>query len=503
MDKRGQRNLVTLAFVLGVCVAMCLMGALISRIGNHVSAFVIIMPVAVAAIIFLSYRSVKSNRVEWKLSNWVRPDHRLGPLQTASLTFLCIGVITSSWNSMRAGAGLAVCDVFLVLAALCWIISASFDRVSVTVVPKWLIVPAYVLLADVLLSSIVTEEGAKSLLYGCRFVVALFFTPLVIGSIAGNLGALWLVVDCWLLSAGVNAAVAVSDYFAHTSIERSLTGVKTFGRSAGLTTHPNHLGFVCVFALPILLARLLQTRSQSLRAVYIGIMVLCALGLLASGSRGAVVGGVFVFVSAPFFQPAIRRRAFMALGGGVVVVLLVATFVPSTASTVAIERLTGTSSARPGAGVEVSDLNRASRREAAIEEFNSSPVYGTGFAIVRETENIYLQLLSAGGVIALLAWLGFICGASLSAFRVGRMPRANPALRGLAGAVCGTLVAWALMGIVENQLYDRYLFVPCGLLIGCMVVLSLEKNRSRVKARLHPALAHTPVGGQQLSSAAT
>ena len=204
-----------------------------------------------------------------------------------------------------------------------WIASTAFNRSSVIIAPRWLVLPAYALLVDVLLSTLASEAGANSLLPGLRFVVALLLTPLVIGVIAGNLGALGLVVDCWILSAGINIAVAVSDYFAHTHIGHSVTGVTNLGRTAGLTTEPNHLGFVCVFVLPILLARFLQARLRSLKVPYLGIMVLAVLGLLASGSRGGLVGGVFVLASAPFFQPAIRGRAVKVLAIGVVGIVLV------------------------------------------------------------------------------------------------------------------------------------------------------------------------------------
>ena len=467
VDRLGGRNLSRLTIAGIVCVVAGFTGAFVSRVSQDVSLLLTFAPIAILATSLLVRKSLMSVRFGWTLA-----DHRPNPFQVTSLIFLCLGVITSSWNGLRAGEGLALCDVFLVLAAVSWVASTSFDNSSVTIIPKWLIIPAYILLADVLLSTLATEASTSSLLPGIRFVVALLLTPLVIGTIAGNLGALWLVVDCWLLSASINAAVAVSDYFAHTHIGQSVTGVTNLGRVAGLTTQPNHLGFVCVFALPILLIRLLQARSQSLKMVYVGGMVLAALGLLASGSRGGLLGGVFVLLSSPFFQPAIRGRAIKALMLGVVGVVLVAVLIPSTTSTVSIQRLTGASSGRTGAGIERSDVKRTVKVQEAINEFNSSPVYGTGFAVVREAESVYLQLLSAGGVIALLAWLVFAGGALLSSFRFARMPRVTSELRGLAGAVSGTLAAWLLMGIVENQLYDRYLFVPCGLFIGCMVAAS-------------------------------
>jgi hypothetical protein len=401
-------------------------------------------------------------------------NRRLGPLQGTSLIFLCLGVITSSWNGLRAGPGLALCDVFLVLAALVFVASTATGWSPTKVVPLWLTIPAYVLLVNVLLSGLIAGSSLHSMLPGIQIVVALLLTPLVVGLIAGNLGALWVVADCWIFSAGVNAAVGTSDYFAHTHIGEHLTGVASIGRVAGLTAQPNHLAFVCIFALPIIVARMVQSPSHSRKAVYLGTTVLVVLGLLGSGSRGGALGGVFVLTTIPFFQPAIRGAALKMLATGVVGVVVASAIISPSVSFIGIERATGASSAL--AGVEHSDVQRSEAGEIAIDQFNSSPVYGVDFSNVRASQVVYLSLLAAGGVIALFAWLAFSCGAIRSSFRFARMSSVTPELRALAGAVCGTLTVWLLMGFVENQLYDRYLFVPCGLFIGCLVVASRDRT---------------------------
>jgi hypothetical protein len=481
LSGKARRALSTLPLVLSVGVVAGLTGVLISRIGSHISTQTLLVPAAILAIIGLAYRSIKDRH----FIHWPQADRKLDLLQWVSLVFLCIGVITSSWNGLRAGAGLALCDVFLVLAALCFVGTILSGRSLFAVAPRWLVIPAYALLVDVLFSALIAGSSLTSMVPGIRFVVALLFTPLVVGLIAGNLGALWLVVDCWLFSAGVNAAVGTSDYFAHTHIGQSLTGATNIGRVPGLTTQPNHLAFVCIFAMPILVARMLQAQSRSLKLAYLSMTVLTILGLLASGSRGGALGGVFVLVSVPFFQPAIRKRAIKIFAIGIAVIGLAGIVIQPNISFISIQRLTGASSAL--AGVEVANSQRSAARQIAIAQFNSSPLYGVDFSNVREAQNIYLQLLSAGGVIALLAWLGFWIGGIRSSFRFARLPDIAPELRGLAGAICGTLSAWLIMGTVENQLYDRYLFVPCGLFIGCLVVAS---SRTKVAS----AMASTGVG---------
>ncbi len=415
-----------------------------------------------------------------------QPKRRAGALQLMSVSFLCLGVITSSWNGLRAGPGLAVCDVFFVLATLTFVTSALLGNSPRKIAPGWLVVPAYALLGEVFFSGL--AAGSGSILPGIEFVAAMLLTPLIIGLIAANCSALWLVVDCWIFSVAVNAAVGTSDYFAHTHIGESLTGVRNFERVAGLTTQSNHLAFACVFAMPILVARMMQSPSRSRKVSYLGISVLLVLALLGSGSRGGTVGAVFVLATTPFFQPAIRGRALKALAAGVVGVMLAATIISPSVSFVSVERLAGAQ----GVGVEGSDLQRGEARQLATEQFDSRPVYGVGFSTVRASSTVYLSLLAAGGVIALLAWLVFSFGAISASVRLARTSSVGPELSALSGAVCGTLCVWLILDFVENQLYDRYLFVPCGILIGCLVVASYRGCSVSVPA-VSTAMGHDVV----------
>jgi hypothetical protein len=382
-----------------------------------------------------------------------------------TLGLLCIAIVTSSWNGLRAGAGLAVCDVFFALTAISFVVLVAHRRVR-TVVPKWLLVPAYVLLVDVLVSTL-ADGNAGALVPGIRLVAAMLLTPLVIGYTAGNLRALPLIVECWLISATVNAGVASIDYLGGAHLGESLTGVLGITRQAGLTTQPNHLGFVCVFALPFFVARLLSTRDRRAQAAYLAGMGVALMGLLASGSRGGLVVGVFTLAAAPFFQSALRQRALRLVSLVVVLAAVAIVILPSNLSLVSLERLTGSSAAI--AGVERSDTVRAVKREEAIDNFNASPLYGSGFNSIREAQNVYLQLLSAGGLIALLAWVAFALGGLAAALRFSRSPGLPTSLRTIGGAVAGTFAAWLLLGAVENQLYDRYLFVPCGIFVTCLI----------------------------------
>jgi hypothetical protein len=454
------------AGVICLCMVCVPLGVLAARL-EGLALLDFFVPVGGFALLWFARRSIATARARYAGST-------LTAIQALSLGLLCLGVLTSSWNGLRAAPGLAVCDVFFVLAATIFACAALLGQPVGTIAPKWLVLPAYCLLCEVFFSGL--AQGSGSILPGVELVAAMLLTPLVIGVIAGSLGRLWLVVDCWILSVAVNAAVGTSDYFAHTHIGTSLTGVTTLERVAGLTTQENHLAFACVFALPIVVARLLQTRSLRLKAAYLAAGVLMVTGLLGSGSRGGAIAGVFVLATIPFFQPAVRGRAIRLLSVAIAGVVLASVVVSPHVSFIAVERVAGAS----GVGVEKSDEARSEDRLTATEQFDSSPLYGVGFTTtLKASSTVYLSLLAAGGLLALTAWLAFSLGAIRSSLRLARSRRVPADLRALSGAVCGTLTAWLLLDLVENQLYDRYLFVPCGLLIASLILNKTTDPRSR------------------------
>ena len=400
---------------------------------------------------------------------------RAWSLQSTSLAFVMCGVVTSSWNGLRAGPGLALCDVFFVLGAVCWLMASTLRRSTRLVVPPWLVVAVCLLAFDVLLSTIAAEAGSSSLVPGFRFAVAMLLTPIVIGATVSNRRDLGLLVDCWIFSIAVSAAIGASDYFLHTHIGEGFTGVVTVERAAGLATQVNHLAFACVFALPIACFRALQANSKGRRFVYFTAVLLAMLGIVVTGSRGGAVGGAFVVLTLPFFQSVARGLATKSLAVVALVIVVGVMAVPPASSLIVVQRLTTSESAR--AGVEKSDEERHDARDLAIHQAESSPLYGVGFTQVRDAHNIYLQLVSAGGILGLAAFLTFLGGAIRSSYLFSRSNSFDFELRELAGAVCSTFVVWLLMGLVENQIYDRYLFVPCGLFMGCMAVARLRVPR--------------------------
>ena len=80
--------------------------------------------------------------------------------------------------------------------------------------------------------------------------------------------------------------------------------------------------------------------------------------------------------------------------------------------------------------------------------------------------SLYLGLLEAGGVIALAAFVCFAAGlvrTGLSLVREARVPTGwHDDAAGLTAAVIG----WLALSAVQNSVFDRFLYIPAGLLIA-------------------------------------
>lgn len=396
-----------------------------------------------------------------------RADQRLDTFQYIGLASLFVALGTISWNGVRVAPGLTASDPFLVLAAAAWFASprSTFRLASV---PLWIRAAVYVLGLAILASALTGLAPVGDAAPGIRLGVAMTLTPLVIGFVGRDSGALGLMIDVWLASIAVNAMVGVLDAVAGTSIGASFTGVETIDRAAGLTTQVNHLGIVTAMAVPFAFSRVSHATSSPQRLIYATIIVAIVMGCFVSGSRAGVLGVVAGLAVLPLLhaKASARTSGWIVVVGVVVCVLVLA--VPGDRTTVAIERLTGSSSAL--AGVSESDRERSIVRRDAIDRIRESPVIGSGFGELRRAHSVYLQLYAAGGVLGIAVFLIFGIGAIRSGWRSARSSTLPPAIAGIAAAGAASILAWMVMAIQSNQLFDRYLFVPAGMILAVRLI---------------------------------
>lgn len=307
-----------------------------------------------------------------------------------------------------------------------------------------------------------------------KFEVALLVLPFMIAVVATKRTRALRVADVWALGAIISALVATTDMLGISHINQTLEGLHYVqARQSGLTLQPNHLALESVFALPFVGMWLTRSRPWR-RAAVIGIILL-VLGIYASGSRageGLVpVALIFVFLTAPQL-----RARFVAVLPGLAVVGILAVLTSSgTLNTIALHaRLTSA-----GPGVVASNVQRTEVRTYSTRAFTARPFTGVGFSVIDDAHEVYLQLLASGGILALASFVVMIAGI------FGVLRRCLTSVDRLsAAALGGALLVWVLNGFVGNQVTDRYLYVPVGVLIA---LAALPAPRAEVAAQ-KPAL---------------
>jgi O-antigen ligase len=205
-------------------------------------------------------------------------------------------------------------------------------------------------------------------------------------------------------------------------------------------------------------------------------LVLCA-AEYATGSRdgevGAAIGLFLCLVFFPRLRPLLRHALpFIAIA---LVVLLA--FTHAGTSILHQLRLTGTSSSTNG-----SDYQRTIFRHVAEQQISARPIAGVGWSVDADAQNIYLQLLASGGIIAAAAFLALLAGLGSCVLASWRGPVREEAI-----AIGIAIVVWLVNGWYNAQLADKYLYVLPGILIACAWV-----STARAPARPVPAVEPEP-----------
>jgi O-antigen ligase len=222
-------------------------------------------------------------------------------------------------------------------------------------------------------------------------------------------------------------------------------------------------------ALPVAVAQLARASSQRRRILYGLLSAAMAIGLLVAGSRaafgGAAVGLLFLLIVAGRD----RRRIAPYVGGLIGIGLL--------SVAVALATHTGFITLQRIAGIDTGQNTdtRLAYYRGALSDFASSPIVGHGFQLIVQAHDIYLQLLQSGGLLALGAFTAYMVGTLRLGWRLGHDPVVPAELGPLVPALSASILVWLINGLAENQLYDRYLYVPIGLLLG-LSFLSLAKD---------------------------
>lgn len=403
-----------------------------------------------------------------------------GALGMAAMNDVAIGAV-------KLSSPLLVSDALLLVAGAILIPLGLTRRLTVSCVPAWLLTSGALLLLAGLLSSLASADPAGNGVPAIQFTTALVLVPLVVGFAMGTPRLLRAAAVLYAVSSAISGAVAVADLVGGAGYGTSLGGLMWFGRSAGLAVHPTTLALAAAMALPIEYFLIITSKRLTERTIMSLLFLPTIGGILASGARTGLICGVVGMALVVLLTR--KGGAHTRALGGVTVLGLLALIAVSALGwgqlMVGVDRLTGVQS------VGYSDLTRLEYYGEALDAFAASPLFGTGFSTVRVAHDIYLQLIEAGGVLALTAFAIFVIGSLRLGLRLCRDAELPEALQRLAAAATASMLTWLVGGLVTTQIYDRYLYVPCGLLIGIVIVA-----RSPVAQRRNGGLSSTQASSQ-------
>jgi O-antigen ligase len=386
-----------------------------------------------------------------------------------------MAVVTVTFNAIRVTQHATLSDAFLATAAVVFLASVVLRRMPIPTVPLWLVGLSLSLLLVGGVSSAVSSNRSASFAAVGELWLSLFATPALIAFASQSLRWTSWLANLWVTSASINALVGLLDVPHVVSVEQALLGTVYFQRVAGLTVHPNHLGLVCAMTLPLAAAQVAASSIRWRRLVHAMLGVTLGLGLLASGSRAAFIGALVGMAALSVVLFRLRRRTLIILLVVAAAIGLVAAAVGALTHQhlVTIDRLLGSQS------VSVANTSRIVAYKEALAHFAQRPLTGDGFQVLLKAHDVYLQLLQAGGLFAPLlfaAYVGSMLALGINLSRSAKMP-ADARLWGTALSV--SIIVLLVNGLFENQVSDRFLYVPFGLLLGIHLAWSPKWWRSR------------------------
>lgn len=313
--------------------------------------------------------------------------------------------------------------------------------------PTWLIGSFLLITACALVPAIVTNDisGRVGLL---RMSFAMLLVCTVIGRVASSSAEAEQVASLYVLSAAANVVYGIAQKLVALAFLPTASGGF---RVAGLTAHPNQLGLICATALPLAID--LSRKSTA----WLFAATLCAAGIVVSGSRMALLAGVFGILAFLKLTDRIRVAAFVQLAVIGVLALSLLIFAP-----VDIDEGSAITRLMEGEADTVESNNaRIESVQGAFRAFQQAPVFGVGTGPITEDQlgahNLYLILIQVGGIATLAGFSWFVLGAVRKGKLDYRQNRAS--MYGLL-----VLATWLFAGLTQPGYYDRWLYFGPGLL---------------------------------------
>jgi hypothetical protein len=250
----------------------------------------------------------------------------------------------------------------------------------------------------------------------------------------------------------------------------SFTGLQIQGRSLGWSVHPNALGHSCMMGTATAAWLWDNTRKPLQRVFWSGAVFLNLVGIMNSGSRGALLG-VWVGAMMYFALRGNRRLNLAAIGGTFLMIMILAVGIVHLPESNPLNRLLNAGSKTSTA--QYSDQARTQLLNEDIARIDAHPFFGDGFNDIVNVHVAYLQGWVAAGALAGLVTM--LVG--LAMFLLPLLSRRRDLA--LACGATAVSVAWLFTNIFTAR--DQWLYLA--------IVFSTAQSISVLGPRRREALA--------------
>lgn len=378
----------------------------------------------------------------------------LGPIQW----LLAVAIFLSGFNGLRLSAGMNVGDAGLAAAGVLWLV---FSMLRMKKAPLHAILSFSLLCVPFVTKGFVSSRfDSGDAVEFLKFVTSFYILVYLVSNLSLKQADIRFFTTAYVLSAAVNAIVGVLDVLSLTNVvgwlQVATVNDYKFGmRAHGLTMHPNHLGMQCAMALTLLFVVTPSKEGKLSRFANGWLAMILFLGVLASGSRGALVSLIVAGVSLLIIyrRYVFRPSTVMSLMVIAVSLSIATAFLYDRQIFEAWDRLINRSE-----GVVESDSARIELYRTAWESFIDSPLLGDGYTSIGSAHNIYLQVLQSAGIIGLFGFLVYFLVPLIQSYK---LLRRNGGDRILLGSVAAVLI-FLVLGMVQNIIYMRSALIPMG-----------------------------------------
>lgn len=348
---------------------------------------------------------------------------------------------------------LGIGDVFFFIAL--GLVLPRLLRTRLTLPPAF-ILASMALVTMALLSSVAADKGAIYY-YTARVVFTFVILPaLVVWWAPRGKVLVWMLV-AFCVGTGLSVLYGIPKIGAY--------------RNYGLTQHPNVLGYTAILTLA-LIPYLYVTLTPTWRNwICGGALAGAGIGIATSGSRAALVVGLFLIVLVPTVERSIPLALIVSITG-LIAVSIVGNRTSPTHGQDALSRLLGAGDA------SASDQARVEGVSETWKIALHHPWLGTGFDFTEFIgHNVYVQVAAAIGFVGLAAFIAVLLSMITPIFQTD-VPQSR---------LVYPAIVFIVAGPVSPQLTDRYIGVLLGVALIGVNAVRAKRQEEAEEAELESA----------------